>query len=115
MLYAQRAQNSTPLHVTERAPSLLTTPMHKQATLVLAEPVRKQAVASLRAYSAEHFDDELSDLQATLLLDHVLSDLGPAIYNQAAADARAYVEERAADLEAALHKAEFPVSGRRKR
>jgi uncharacterized protein (DUF2164 family) len=81
----------------------------------LPEPSRKQAVASLRAYSAEHFDDELSELQATLLLDHMLRDIGPVIYNQAAADARAYVEERAADLEAALHKAEFPISGRRKR
>jgi uncharacterized protein (DUF2164 family) len=87
--------------------------MHKQAALVLVEPVRKQAVASLRAYAAENFDNELSELQATLLLDHVLSDIGPAIYNQAAADARAYVEDRAADLEAALHKAEFPLSGRR--
>jgi len=93
----------------------MTTLMHKQSTLTLAESIRKQAVASLRAYSAEHFDDELSELQASLLLDHVRSDLGPAIYNLAAADARAYVEERAADLEAALHRAEFPVSGRRKR
>ncbi len=89
--------------------------MHKHASLSLSEPARKQAVASLRAYAAENFDDEMSELQATLLLDHVLVDIGPAIYNQAAADARAYVEERAADLEAALHKAEFPLSGRRKR
>ena len=64
---------------------------------------------------ADELERELSDLQATLLLDHVLADLGPAIYNQAAADARAYLEERAADLEAALHKAEFPRSGRRPR
>ncbi len=89
--------------------------MHKHAGFTLSDLARKQAVASLRAYSADHFDDEHSDLQANLLLDHVLADIGPAIYNQAAADARAYVEERAADLEAALHKSEFPLSGRRKR
>jgi uncharacterized protein (DUF2164 family) len=89
--------------------------MHKHSSITLNEPARKLAVASLRAYSAENFDDELSELQATLLLDHILADVGPAIYNQAAADARAYVEERAADLEAALHKSEFPLSGRRKR
>ncbi len=88
---------------------------HKHAALRLAEPVREQAVASLRTYSAENFDDELSDLQATLLLDHILADIGPAIYNQALADARTYVEERAADLDASLQKAEFTVSGRRKR
>jgi len=89
--------------------------MHKHSSLALNEPSRKQAVASLRSYSAENFDTELSELQATLLLDHILADIGPAIYNQAASDARAYVEERAADLEAALHKSEFPASGRRKR
>ncbi len=89
--------------------------MHKHAPLTLDDRVRRQAIASLRAYSADHFDDALSELQATLLLDHILTDLAPAIYNQAAADARTYVEERAADLEAALHKAEFPVSGRRAR
>lgn len=88
---------------------------HKQAAITLAEPLRKQAVASLRSYAAEHFDEELSELQATLLLDHLLVDIGPAIYNQALADARTYIEERAADLDASLHKAEFPVSGRRKR
>lgn len=89
--------------------------MHKKAPLGLPDATRKQAIASLRTYSADHFDEELSELQATLLLDHVLTDLGPAIYNQAVADARLYVEERAADLDAALQKAEFPISGRRKR
>jgi uncharacterized protein (DUF2164 family) len=89
--------------------------MHKHRALELNEAARKQAVASLQAYAAAELDTEISELQATLLLDHVLADVGPAIYNQAAADARTYVEERAADLEAALHKAEFPISGRRKR
>lgn len=89
--------------------------MHKHAALTLTELARKQAVASLRAYAADNFDEELSELQGALLLDHVLTDIGPAIYNQAAVDARFFVEERAADIEAALHKAEFPVSGRRKR
>lgn len=88
--------------------------MHKHASLKLDDTARAQAIASLRAYSTENFDNELSELQAMLLLDHILADLGPAIYNQATVDARAYLEERAADLEAALHKAEFPVSGRRK-
>ena len=88
---------------------------HKKAPLALSNQARKQAIASLRAYSADSFDEELSELQATLLLDHILTDLGPAIYNQALLDARQYVEERAADLEASLNKAEFPVSSKAKR
>jgi uncharacterized protein (DUF2164 family) len=89
--------------------------MHKHSALELNESARKHAVASLQVYAAAELEVELSELQAMLLLDHVLADLGPAIYNQATVDARAYIEERAADLEAALHKAEFPLSGRRKR
>jgi uncharacterized protein (DUF2164 family) len=89
--------------------------MHKHSALELNESARKQAVASLQVYAAAELEVDLSELQAMLLLDHVLADLGPAIYNQATVDARAYIEERAADLEAALHKAEFPLSGRRKR
>lgn len=89
--------------------------MPKPISITLDEPLRSQAIQSLRTYSAEQLDDEWTMLAATLLLDHVLVDIAPAIYNQGVADARRYVEERAADLEGALGKAEFPVSGRRKR
>ena len=89
--------------------------MHKHSSLALPDDARKKAIASLRAYSAENFDDELSELKAMLLLDHILEDIAPTIYNQAALDARRFVEDRAADIEAALHKSEFPVSGKRKR
>lgn len=89
--------------------------MHKHSSLALSDDARRKAIASIRAYSAENFDEELSELKAMLLLDHILEDIAPAIYNQAALDARRFVEERAADIEAALHKSEFPISGRRKR
>ncbi len=89
--------------------------MHKHAALTLTNEARQQAIISLRAYSTEHFDSELSELQATMLLDHFLTDLAPSIYNQAALDARRFVEDRAADIEAALHKSEFPISSRRAR
>jgi uncharacterized protein (DUF2164 family) len=89
--------------------------MAKHIELVLSDDGRKQALNSLRDFAAQHMDEELTELQAVLLLDHVLADLGPAIYNQALQHARAFVEERAADLDAALHRSEFPVSSRRKR
>jgi uncharacterized protein (DUF2164 family) len=37
-----------------------------------------------------------------------LAEIGPTIYNQAMADARAFMEERAADLEGIGYQAEFP-------
>jgi uncharacterized protein (DUF2164 family) len=55
-------------------------------------------------------DEEIGDLKAGLLLDFILSELGPSVYNQGLADARAFFEERSNDLAAVLYRDEFPSS-----
>lgn len=89
--------------------------MAKHVELTLPDDARKLALNSLREFASQHLDEELTELQAVLLLDHILVDIGPAIHNQTLQHARTYVEERAADLDAALHRAEFPVTARRRR
>ena len=89
--------------------------MRNKPAIDVPDDARKQAVAALRAYCAEHLDEEISDLKATLLFDFILAELGPTIYNQAVADARAFLEERVADLAGVCYREEFPSSGRRKR
>lgn len=69
-------------------------------------------MASLRRYFADELDREIGELKAGLLLDYVLEELGPTIYNRAIADARAFYEERAADLDAVCYQAEFPYWAR---
>jgi uncharacterized protein (DUF2164 family) len=64
----------------------------------------------LRQYAAANFDEEIGDLKAGLLLDFILSELGPSVYNQAIADARAFFEERTGDLAAICYHDEFPSS-----
>lgn len=83
--------------------------------IIISDDARKQAVASIRRYFAEHLDDEIGDLKATLMLDYFLVELGPTIYNQAIADARGFFEERAADLGAICYHAEFPGLAKLKR
>ena len=51
-------------------------------------------------------------LKATLLLDVVLEEIGPTLYNLGMADAEAFMAERVADLEATCHHAEFPSWGK---
>lgn len=89
--------------------------MRTKPTITVPEDARKQAVAALRAYAAEHLDEEIGDLKAALLLDFILAELGPTIYNAAIADARAFFEERVADLAAVCWREEFPSAGRRRR
>ena len=83
-------------------------------SIVLPEAARKQAITALRQYVAANMDEEIGDLKAGLLLDFILSELGPSVYNLGLADARAFFEERSNDLAAVFYRDEFPNSRRSK-
>lgn len=89
--------------------------MRKKPSILVSDDARQHAVAALQAYFAEQMDEEIGDLKANLLFDFILTELGPTVYNQAIADARAFFEERAGDLAAVCYREEFPSSARRKR
>jgi uncharacterized protein (DUF2164 family) len=75
--------------------------------ITLSPEIRKQLLASIKRYAAENMDDEIGDLKAGLLLDYCLQEIGPAVYNQAIADAQSYFTARVADLEGVCHEEEF--------
>jgi len=89
--------------------------MPKKSTITIPDDARRHAVAALREYVRDNMDEEIGDLKATLLLDYIVSEIGPSIYNQAIADAQQYFEERTADLAGACHYSEFPTRMRRSR
>jgi len=82
--------------------------MRSNTSIRLSDDSRKRAIASIRRYVTENLEEQIGDLKATLLLDYVLAELGPSIYNQAIADARAFFMERSSDLDAVCYHAEFP-------
>lgn len=74
------------------------------------DEARKQALASLRRFARDELDldDELlSDIQAIALLDFVLKEIGPSLYNQGVSDASTFLRDRLADLEATCYEPEF--------
>lgn len=73
----------------------------------LTPEMSKRLQASIKRYAAEHLEEDIGDLKASLLLDYVLKEIGPVIYNQAIADAQAYFQDRVADLEGVCHEEEF--------
>lgn len=75
--------------------------------ITLAPDAKKQAIASIRRYFGENWDQDIGDLKADLLLDFVVREIGPSIYNRAIADAQVYLRDRVADLEAACYEKEF--------
>ena len=62
---------------------------------------------SIKRYFLEHFDQDIGDLKAMMLLDFCLKEIGPSIYNKAIVDAQKYFETRVVDLEGACHEPEF--------
>ena len=74
----------------------------------LSDADRQRAVAALRAYAADEMAAPLGDLAAGLLLDFVLAEIGPSVYNRALADAQAHLAARLADLDVDLGLPTFP-------
>ena len=75
--------------------------------ITLAPDVTKQLLASIKRYAAENLDEEVGDLKAALLLEFVLEEIGPVVYNRAIADAQAYFQGRTADLDGVCYEPEF--------
>jgi uncharacterized protein (DUF2164 family) len=68
---------------------------------------KKQILDSIKRYARENLDQEIGDLQAGLLLEFVLKEIAPTVYNQAIADAQAYMRGRLDDLEGVCFEKEF--------
>ena len=77
----------------------------------------KQMQASLKRYASEHLDEEMGDLKAGLMLDFMMKELAPTIYNQAISDAQAWFQGKLADMDGECLEEEFgywpPTSKRR--
>ncbi len=73
----------------------------------LTKETRKEAAASLARYLEENADGLQGTLGATQLLDFVLEEIGPSIYNKAVSDVQYRLQARLADLEAEVFEDEF--------
>jgi uncharacterized protein (DUF2164 family) len=76
-------------------------------TVELSKEARTEAIASLKRYMEENLEQSLGDLPAGMLLDFVLEEIGPAIYNKAIEDAQARLQSRVTDLSGELFAEEF--------
>ena len=75
--------------------------------ITLTPEAEAQTLASLKRYFREELDQDIGDLKAKLLLDYLLKEVGPVVYNQAISDAQTYFTLRVADLEGSCHEPEF--------
>lgn len=65
----------------------------------LSQAAQKPILAAIQRFVVEEYGESIGDLKAGAFLSFCLKEIGPAIYNQAIADAQACVQERVSDLE----------------
>ena len=75
-------------------------------TLELTKQQRAAAISSMQRYFEENLEP-IGDLPAGLLLNFLLEEIGPVLYNQAIADAQARLAQRVTDLSGELYADEF--------
>jgi len=73
----------------------------------LSKQVRADAITSIQRYFQENMSEPIGNLAAGLLLNYFVEEIGPAIYNQAIADAQSRIMQRLSDLEGELYVPEF--------
>ena len=61
-------------------------------SLKLADDTEKRLVASIKRFFEEEMDEPIGDLKALRVLDFCLREIAPSVYNQAIADAQAYLD-----------------------
>ena len=77
------------------------------ASLELSGPVRKQAIASIQQYAETNLSESLGELAAGSLLDFLLEEIAPLVYNQAVADAQARMQYHTAELHGEVYAEPF--------
>ena len=69
----------------------------------LSEDRKRTVLHSLIRFYQEDLDEELSEYQADRILEFLVKELGPPIYNQAIQDARSFVLSKMEDLDAEFY------------
>lgn len=80
-------------------------------TIELSKQARNDSINSIERYFAENFseyiDGKLGNIAAGELLDYFLTEIGPAVYNQAVTNVQEKLQIRVMELDIEVHEDEF--------
>ena len=71
------------------------------------DEARKRSIVSIKRYFDEVLDRDIGDLKAEMMLDFILKEIAPTVYNQAIQDAQKLMQERVTEMDGALFATEF--------
>ncbi len=76
-------------------------------TIELTKEAKQNALESLQKYFEVNLEQPIGNLAAGALLQFILEEIGPSIYNKGVADAQARVQEWIGELDYTVHADEF--------
>jgi len=76
-------------------------------SLELPPDATTRSLASIKRFFDESLDLEVGELKARMVLEFILKEIGPSIYNRAIADVQGRMHERVAELEGDCSQVEF--------
>jgi uncharacterized protein (DUF2164 family) len=76
-------------------------------TIELSKDAKQNALESLQKYFQVNLDEPLGNLAAGALLQFILEEIGPSIYNKGVADAQERMQLRISELDSEVYADEF--------
>ena len=76
-------------------------------TIEISKENRTEIIASIQRYFEENMEEKIGNMTAGFLLDFLLEELGPIVYNQAVADVQERLQSRVLEVDIEVHEDEF--------
>ena len=76
-------------------------------SIELPDEKRKTLIASIQRYFDQNMDEPIGNLAAGALLNYILQEIGPTIYNKVVADAQSRMQARITELDLEVYEDEF--------
>jgi len=64
----------------------------------LTQPIKEKIIYELQSFFENEREEDLGNIGAELLVDFILKEVGPMIYNQALIDVHELMEEKLEDI-----------------
>jgi uncharacterized protein (DUF2164 family) len=71
--------------------------------IVFSKEEQRDLIPRIKAFVRDELDQDIGDLQASMLMDFFANTLGHAVYNRAVYDAQALIASKAEEMAEALY------------
>lgn len=80
----------------------------------LPKEQKAELISNVKQYFIEDRSEDISDLASELLIDFMIKELGPFIYNKAIDDVRKLMNEQMSRIDDELYSLEKPIKNARR-